>query len=112
MAASRRDHALIREAWKALEEVQDIEVPVSVVDLGLIRDVRIEGERLTVDLTFASMGSPCIEWTREDVRRRLEALDGLDGQAVDVNLVWSPPWTAADLTPRGREAFCAIGVIP
>jgi metal-sulfur cluster biosynthetic enzyme len=110
MAASRSDDALVRRAWKALEEVRDIEVPVSLVDMGMIRDVRADGERLTVDLTFASMGCPGIEWTLEDVRHCLEALDET-GRRVEVNLVWSPPWTAAHLTPRGREALRAIGVI-
>jgi len=106
----RREDALIREAWKALEEIHDMEVPISIVDLGMIRGVRAEGRRIEVDLTFTSMGSPSIEWTQEDVRKRLEALEGID--RVDVNVVWSPPWTAADLTPRGRQALRALGVMP
>lgn len=106
----RREHELIREAWKALEKIQDMEIPVSIVDLGMVRDVRAAGGRIAVDLTFTSMGSPGIEWTQEDVRTCLEAVDGV--HQVEVNVVWFPPWTAADLTPRGREALRALGVMP
>jgi metal-sulfur cluster biosynthetic enzyme len=105
-----RDDALIRKAWQVLAEIQDMEIPVSIVDLGMVRDVRVADGRITVDLTFTSMGSPGIEWTQEDVRTRLEALQEVD--RVEVNVVWSPPWTAADLTPRGREALRALGVMP
>lgn len=106
----QQDEALVRAAWQALEEIQDMEIPVSIVDLGMVRDVRAEGGRVTVDLTFTSMGSPGIEWTQEDVQRRLESLANVE--RVEVNVVWSPPWTSADLTPRGREALRALGVIP
>lgn len=106
----RREDALIREAWKALEEIHNMEIPMSIADVGMIRGVRAEGCRIEVDLTFASMGSPGIEWTQEDVRKRLEALAAVD--RVDVNVVWFPPWRAADLTPRGRQALRALGVMP
>ncbi len=105
-----RGDPLTEKLWDALAEIQDMEIPVSIVDMGMVRDVRVDGRRIAVDLTFTSMGNPGIEWTQEDVRKRLEAMD--EFKRIEVNVVWSPPWTAADLTPRGREALRALGVMP
>lgn len=105
-----REDPLVQAAWAALAQIEDIEIPVSIVDMGMIRSLRREGRRLTVDLTFTSMGCPGIEWTEQDVRECLEALTG--NEEVRVNVVWSPPWTSDEITPRGLEALRQIGVIP
>jgi metal-sulfur cluster biosynthetic enzyme len=105
-----QEDPLLQAAWSALAKIEDIEIPVSIVDMGMIRNLRCEGRRLAVDLTFTSMGCPGIEWTEQDVRECLEALAG--GREVRVNVVWSPPWTADEITPRGLEALRQIGVIP
>ena len=101
---------LVQVAWSALAKIEDVEIPVSIVDMGMIRGVQHEKGRLTVDLTFTSMGCPGIEWTVQDVQECLKNLTG--DHEVKVNVVWSPPWTADDITPRGLEALREIGVIP
>jgi len=88
---------------EALREVQDPEMPVNLVDLGIVYGVRqLEGQ-VTVDLTFTAMGCPAADFILDDVRERLLREPGV--REVVVNVVWDPPWTAARLTPAGREAL-------
>jgi metal-sulfur cluster biosynthetic enzyme len=88
---------------EALREVQDPEMPVNLVDLGIVYAVRELAGRVTVDLTFTAMGCPAAGFILEDVRERLLREPGV--REVVVNVVWDPPWTAARMTPAGREAL-------
>ncbi|PZR91635.1 MAG: benzoyl-CoA oxygenase [Candidatus Nephthysia bennettiae] len=88
---------------EALREIQDPEMPVNLVDLGIVYAVRELAGRVTVDLTFTAMGCPAAEFIVEDVRERLLREPGV--REVVVNVVWDPPWTAARMTPAGREAL-------
>jgi metal-sulfur cluster biosynthetic enzyme len=92
----------------ALREVQDPEMPVNLVDLGIVYGVRELEGLVTVDLTFTAMGCPAAEFILEDVRERLLREPGV--RQVVVNVVWDPPWTAARMTPAGREALEMWGV--
>jgi metal-sulfur cluster biosynthetic enzyme len=88
---------------EALREIQDPEMPVNLVDLGIVYAVRELAGRVTVDLTFTAMGCPAAEFILGDVRERLLREPGV--REVVVNVVWDPPWTAARMTPAGREAL-------
>ncbi len=94
--------------WNALREVMDPELPVSVVDLGLIVDVEREGGRVTVDLTYTAIGCPCSAFIREDVRDRLLREPGVD--SVEIREVWQPAWTRARMTAVARDALRRCGV--
>ena len=89
--------------WAALAEVEDPEMPVNLVDLGVIYGVTQDGGTVQVDLTFTAMGCPASEFILDDVRERLLREPGVD--EVKVNVVWDPPWTAARLTEAGRDAL-------
>ena len=89
--------------WQALAEVQDPEMPVNLVDLGLIYDVREQHGIVDVDLTFTAMGCPASEFIVDDVRERLMREPGVN--EVRVNVVWDPPWTTARMTDEGRDAL-------
>lgn len=93
---------------EALRDVQDPEMPVSIVDLGMVYGIRHRGRRVEVDLTFTAMGCPAADFILEDVRERL--LREPDVEEVAVNVVWDPPWTAGRLTPAGREALRMWGL--
>ena len=93
--------------WAALAEVQDPELPVGIVDLGLVRSVRVEGGTVSVGLTFTSIACPCTEVLVEDVQARLGRLDGVAG--VEVEELFEP-WSRDDLTEEGRIALLALGV--
>ena len=92
---------------EALKEVLDPEYPVSVVDLGLVRGVDYEGGRAKVRLTFTSLGCPCTEIIKEDIRNRLLQLEGVE--AVEIEEVFEP-WSAEDISPRGRRILLQLGV--
>ncbi len=91
-----------------LHEVLDPELPISLVDLGLIYGARLEGEVAHVDLTFTATACPCMEFIREDVRDRLELESWID--AVEIREVWDPPWTRDRISERGRRRLRTLGV--
>jgi metal-sulfur cluster biosynthetic enzyme len=94
--------------WAALAEVQDPEMPVGLVDLGVIYRVAEQDGSVEVDLTFTAMGCPASEFILEDVRERLLREDGV--REVRINVVWSPPWTVARMTEAGRDALESWGL--
>ncbi len=94
--------------WAALARVQDPELPIGIVDLGLVYGVRVEEGRAEVDLTHTAIGCPALEMMREDVEVAARSVPGIED--VRVRTVWDPPWTKARLTPRGRMALRASGI--
>jgi metal-sulfur cluster biosynthetic enzyme len=94
--------------WAALTEVQDPEMPINLVDLGVIYGVAESDGLVDVDLTFTAMGCPASDFILDDVRERLLREDGV--REVRINVVWNPPWTAARLTQEGRDALEAWGL--
>ena len=88
----------------ALNEVLDPEIPISLVELGLVYGVAWEDGVARVSLTYTATACPCMEFIREDVTDRLEREPWID--SVEVVDVWSPPWTTDRITPEGR-ASCA-----
>ena len=94
--------------WAALAEVQDPEMPVNLVDLGVIYGVTETEGLVEVDLTFNAMGCPASDFILEDVRERLMREAGV--REVRVNVVWDPPWTVARMTQDGRDALEAWGL--
>lgn len=95
--------------WTALEDVTDPEFPVSVVDMGLIYDLRREGDTVCVCLTFTAMGCPCMDFIVGDIRERL--LQESDVSTVQIEIVWDPPWTKNYLTEKGRERLQRLGIV-
>jgi metal-sulfur cluster biosynthetic enzyme len=92
----------------ALAEVTDPELPVGIVDLGLVRSIAVDGDRVTVGLTFTSIACPCTDLLREDVEARLRRLDGV--AHVEVEELFEP-WSRDDMTEDGRLALRALGVV-
>jgi len=95
--------ALEARCWAALAEIQDPEMPIGLVDLGLIYRVEVAGALVKVELTFTAMGCPAYEMILDDVRQRLLAEPGVE--EVLVQVVWDPPWSSERLTQDGRDAL-------
>jgi ring-1,2-phenylacetyl-CoA epoxidase subunit PaaD len=98
------------QIWLLLEQVNDPEVPVlSVVDLGIIRDVREEGSGLEVVLTPTYSGCPAMDAIRMNIRMVL-----LQNGYRDVKLttVLSPAWTTDWMSDRGKEKLKGYGIAP
>src|SRR5262245_35537567 len=92
--------------WAALDEIPDPEIPVvSLVDLGVVRDVRIDGRRVGVTLTPTFLGCPALDAMRDALETKLEALGA--EPAVEVDL--GDAWTTDRITAAGREKLRAAG---
>lgn len=95
--------------WQALREVPDPEIPVSLVDLGLIYAVRLADDGVAeVELTFTATACPCMAFIRQDVTERLLREPGV--REVRIEEVWNPPWTKARVTPAGRARLKELGI--
>ena len=94
--------------WDALARITDPEMPVSLVDMGMVYRVEVREGVVEIDLTFTSIGCPAMDMILEDVREAVAAIPGVD--RVDVDVVWSPPWTKERLTARGRTLLLAHGL--
>ena len=75
----------------ALKECYDPEIPVSVVDLGLIYDVQVDGDKVHVKMTLTAPGCPMHTFIGEEVRRKIVSLPGVSEAKVE--FVWEPRWT-------------------
>ncbi|HEX6313852.1 MAG TPA: metal-sulfur cluster assembly factor [Gemmatimonadaceae bacterium] len=84
----------------ALRKVKDPEIGLNIVDLGLIYTVAVDGADVNVDMSLTSPGCPAGPQILHDVEEQLRALPGVGG--VNVNLIWSPPWTPERIEPRVR----------
>jgi len=93
------------EVLSALKQCYDPEIPVNIVDLGLIYEVRFEPvedkQDVTIDMTLTAQGCPAHVQISDQVRSRLEQLPGI--RNAHVNVVWSPAWTPERLSPDARR---------
>jgi metal-sulfur cluster biosynthetic enzyme len=94
--------------WERLYEVEDPEMPVSVVDLGLIYDVTVEDGTATVTMTLTYTGCPARDYLTEDVRQAAARAEGVDD--AEVELVWSPEWSLEMVTEAGKADLREFGV--
>ena len=97
------------QVWEALAEVPDPEIPViSVVDLGVVREVRVDDERVHVAFTPTFLGCPALEVMREQMAEKVRGLDA----EPEVEVVLDDPWSTDRITPEGREKLRAAGFAP
>lgn len=96
--------------WSALREIEDPEMPVSLVDMGLIVSVDYVPNVQTVRLkiTYTAMGCPAMDMIQEDIRARL--LREPDVAHVDIEVVWDPVWTHRRLSQSARQTMRDLGV--
>ena len=104
----REESQLEARVWSALAEIEDPEMPVNLVDLGLIYGLEVGEGSVRLRLTFTAMGCPASEMIVDDIRERLLKEPGVDDVAIEV--VWDPPWSSARLTPQGRDGLRAWGL--
>ncbi len=94
------------EVFSALKQCYDPEIPVNIVDLGLIYGVHFEPapedhQDVTIEMTLTAQGCPAHVQISEQVKARLEQLPGVRNAAV--NIVWTPPWTPERLSTDARK---------
>lgn len=98
MIVTQLDKEVVREA---LRQVIDPELDCNIVDLGLIYSIRIEGTKVSVQMTLTTPACPMSESLAMGVQSAILNLDPVE--EVEVDLVWDPPWTPARLTEQGRN---------
>jgi metal-sulfur cluster biosynthetic enzyme len=96
--------------WDALRHVEDPEIPVSVVGMGLIVSLAYrEAERAAdLELTFTAMGCPAMEFIEDDIRSALLADPEVD--VVNIEVVWDPVWTKDRLRADARSRMRELGI--
>ena len=97
------------DVWEALAEIDDPEIPtISLVDLGVIRDVLVEGEHVRVEFTPTFLGCPALEVMRDALAEKVREL----GAEPDVRVISDDSWSTDRITPEGREKLRTSGFAP
>ncbi|MCL4330398.1 MAG: metal-sulfur cluster assembly factor [Candidatus Thermoplasmatota archaeon] len=91
------------EVLEAMKEVSDPEIGMDVVNLGLIYEVQISGDRVYIKMTMTAPTCPVTPWILSEAQRVVENLSGVE--AADVELVWDPPWNPSLMTDEAKEAL-------
>ena len=97
------------QVWDALAEIPDPEIPViSLVDLGVIRDVGVENGSVRVEFTPTFLGCPALEVMRDAMAERIRDL----GAEPEIVVRTDDSWSTDRITPQGREKLRAYGIAP
>ena len=92
--------------WNQMRSCFDPEIPVNIVDLGLIYDCRVEalnegGYKATVHFTLTAQGCGMGQFLKEDIKKKLLSIPGL--READVDLVWDPPWNQTMISAKAKQ---------
>ena len=93
--------ATVEDVYTELKQVFDPEIPVNIIDLGLVYDVAIEDTVCKITMTLTSQACPEARTIPEVMKRRCNTLDGIDGTEVDI--VWEPAWSPQLISEEGRK---------
>jgi ring-1,2-phenylacetyl-CoA epoxidase subunit PaaD len=97
------------EVWAALHEIPDPEIPViSLVDLGVVRDVQVDGGRVRVEFTPTFLGCPALEVMRRAMEEKVASL----GAAPEVAVIQDDSWSTDRISAAGREKLREAGFAP
>ena len=95
--------------WDALAEIPDPEIPViSLVDLGVVKSVEVEADRVRIEFTPTFMGCPALDAMRMQIEEAIRALGG----EPDVEVVLDDSWSTDRISPEGREKLRTAGFAP
>jgi metal-sulfur cluster biosynthetic enzyme len=99
------------QLWRALRDVEDPEIPISVVAMGLIVSITYREHDRSVDLqlTYTAMGCPAMEFIEADIEERL--LQEPDVEAVRIEVVWDPVWTRSRIREDARATMRKLGIV-
>ena len=93
--------ATVESVYEELKQVFDPEIPVNIVDLGLVYDVKLEDAKCKIRMTLTSQACPEARTIPEVVKRRVGEIQGV--QEVLVDIVWDPAWSPQRISPEGRR---------
>ena len=97
------------QVWEALSEIPDPEIPViSLVDLGVVREIEVKNGQVRVDFTPTFLGCPALEVMRDAMADQIRTL----GAEPEINVCLDDSWSTDRITPAGREKLRASGFAP
>jgi metal-sulfur cluster biosynthetic enzyme len=96
---------LEKQVIEALKQVDDPELGINIVDLGLVYDVVIEGDAVHITYTLTTMGCPIGPLIETQIKQMIEPIEGID--RVEAEMVLTPPWTPEKMS---EEAKAALGM--
>ena len=97
------------QVWDALDEIADPEIPViSLVELGVVRDVSVDGDRVRIEFTPTFLGCPALEVMRDAMAAKVRELGG----EPEVAVIADDSWSTDRITPAGREKLRTSGFAP
>ena len=91
------------EILEQLKQVSDPEIGMDIVNLGLVYDIQINGDRVYIKMTMTAPTCPVTPWTLSQAQTIVENMEGVE--AADVELVWEPPWNPSMMTDEAKEAL-------
>lgn len=104
-------HSLEEKVRRQLETVCDPEIDtINIVDLGMLGNISIRENKVTVDLLPTFLGCPALGIIKENVIKAVKEISEVE--EVEVNYINNPPWTSASITEKGREALKQFGIAP
>jgi metal-sulfur cluster biosynthetic enzyme len=89
------------KVWESLSNCFDPEIPVNIVDLGLVYDVQINNSNINVKMTLTTKGCPMHSQISQDVKSKLMAVEGVT--ETNVEIVWDPPWNPQMISESARK---------
>ncbi|MEH7391205.1 1,2-phenylacetyl-CoA epoxidase subunit PaaD [Bacillus sp. JJ1474] len=96
---------------KVLHQVKDPEIDsISIVDLGMVERVTVDGSSVTIELLPTFMGCPALEIIRHNVVAEIKSQFAFE--LIDVQFIYHPPWTSDRITVKGREDLKEFGIAP
>jgi len=93
--------ATAEDIWERLRFCYDPEIPLNIVDLGLIYKVEVDEGNVLVEMTLTAQGCPSHSEISRDIKQSLLNVPGVTN--VDVRVVWDPPWSPHRISPEGRK---------
>ncbi|MFB9804093.1 1,2-phenylacetyl-CoA epoxidase subunit PaaD [Haladaptatus pallidirubidus] len=102
-----------KRVWDALYAIEDPEMPISIVDLGLIYGVQCDeggdaGTQATVIMTLTYTGCPARKMLTEEIEETVAGVSGVE--STDLELVWNPPWSIEMVTEQGKDDLREFGL--
>ena len=92
---------LTEQVYAQLREVYDPEIPVNVVDLGLIYDVKVDGPKCEIRMTLTSQSCPEAKTIPDVMKRRVNTIEGIE--ETDIEVTFDPMWTPQLISEEGRK---------
>ena len=93
----------IEKVYEILGEIYDPEIPIDIVNLGLVYDVKVDGSNVNIDMTMTSPGCPAATQIVTEAKLMLEDLPEIN--EANIEIVWDPPWTPELMSEVAKESL-------